>query len=102
MNSVSVHCDGMYITPDGSERSFYTLHLYLNERDENNDLVGGATTFHGYDMNRDYNVFPKTGRVLLFQHRGLWHSGQQVDVGVKYTLRTDLMFKKEEQAETTE
>lgn len=87
----------MYLTPDNNERSFYTLHLYLNQRDADNDLLGGATTFHGEDMAKEYNVFPRTGRVLLFQHRGLWHSGQQVDTGVKYTMRTDLMFKREDQ-----
>lgn len=86
----------MYITPSGEERSFYTLHLYLNERDEDNDLLGGATTFHAYDVERDFNVYPRTGRVLLFQHRDLWHSGQEVERGVKYTLRTDVMFKRVE------
>jgi hypothetical protein len=89
----------MYITPDNSERSFYTLQLYLNQRDADNDLIGGATTFHGGDMKREYNVFPRTGRVLIFQHRNLWHSGQQVDFGVKYTMRTDLMFKREDKRE---
>lgn len=84
----------MYVTPDNSERSFYTLQLYLNQRDADNDLIGGATTFHGGDMDRDYNVFPRTGRVLIFQHRKLWHSGQQVDGGAKYTMRTDVMFKR--------
>ncbi|KAK5050430.1 hypothetical protein LTR84_003711 [Exophiala bonariae] len=91
----NIHCDGTYLTPDQSERSFYTLHLYLNERDAENDLVGGATTFHG-NSEREYNVFPKTGRVLLFQQRSIWHSGQQVDAGVKYTMRTDVMFKRVE------
>lgn len=60
-----------------------------------NNLVGGATTFHG-ESEREYNVFPKTGRVLLFQQRSIWHSGQQVDAGVKYTMRTDVMFKRDD------
>lgn len=42
----------------------------------------------------DYNVIPKTGRVLIFQHRGLLHSGADVLGGVKYTMRSDLMYKK--------
>ena len=25
------HCDGAYETPDGKERSYFTLHLYLND-----------------------------------------------------------------------
>ena len=97
----TAHCDGSYTTPDGRERSWYTLHLYLNERDSSNDLVGGATTFHGLDSfdGRDaespIHVYPKIGRVLLFQHRGLLHSGQDVEQGTKYTMRTDLLFTKE-------
>lgn len=86
------HCDGAYYTPDGSEKSLYTLHLYLNEKDEENNLVGGATTFHSYNMEKEFNVYPKIGRVLLFQHENLLHSGQAVDQGIKMTLRTDLMY----------
>lgn len=89
----------MYITPSGDERSFYTLHLYLNESDPHTSapqgpLKGGATTFHSYDMSRELDVVPKIGRVLLFQHRGLLHSGDDVLAGLKFTLRTDLMFRK--------
>lgn len=84
------------MTPDMLERSFYTLHLYLNESDANASegaLEGGATTFHSYNMERRLDVVPKIGRVLLFQHRGLLHSGDDVTAGIKLTLRTDLMFK---------
>lgn len=58
------HCDGSYETPDRKERTYFTLHLYLNNADvvtkeeaEKKDdvpsttdsvLVGGATTFHAY------------------------------------------------------
>lgn len=59
-------------------------------------LTGGATTFHsmaGWNKSdRDFDVLPKTGRILLFQHRGLLHSGDDVLQGVKYTMRTDLMY----------
>lgn len=40
----------------------------------------------------DYDVLPKAGRILLFQHRDLIHSGDDVVSGTKYTMRTDLMF----------
>ncbi|KAF2112014.1 oxidoreductase domain-containing protein [Lophiotrema nucula] len=86
------HCDGTYETPDKSERSYFTLHLYLNEAGE--QLKGGATTFHSYNMGREIRVVPKVGRVLLFQHRGLLHSGEDVDKGLKLTLRTDIMYTK--------
>lgn len=91
------HEDGTYVTPDGTERSFYTLHLYLNESEE---LKGGATEFFSDRWTPEYKVEPKVGRVLIFQHRRLLHSGEDVEKGTKYTLRTDLMFKKEESEES--
>lgn len=57
------HCDGSYETPDRKERTYFTLHLYLNNADvvtmeeaekvggalsAESVLVGGATTFHAY------------------------------------------------------
>ncbi|KAF1355942.1 oxidoreductase domain-containing protein [Lizonia empirigonia] len=92
------HCDGTYETPDGKERSYFTLHLYLNDADDSRGqepLEGGATTFHSYDMQKRVDVVPKYGRVLLFQHRFLLHSGDDVISGTKYTMRTDIMFAKE-------
>lgn len=59
-------------------------------------IKGGATTFHSNNMTRRLDVDPKAGRVLIFQHRGLLHSGDEVLEGVKYTMRTDLLFELEE------
>jgi len=105
------HYDGTYITPDRRERTFYTLHLYLNDSVNANPtsaatstseeaapfpellIKGGATTFHSNNMARRLDVDPKAGRVLIFQHRGLLHSGDEVLEGIKYTMRTDLMFE---------
>ena len=99
------HCDGSYATPDGKERSYFTLHLYLNNamagtrngnvNDAQNLLIGGATTFHAYNMIDQLDVLPKAGRILLFQHRDLLHSGDDVLQGTKYTMRTDLMYSLE-------
>jgi len=83
--------DGCYSNPDETERSYYTLHLYLNE-----GVKGGATSFHSWNMKRQLDVEPKIGRVLIFQQRDLLHSGADVVGGLKYTLRTDLMYKKAE------
>jgi hypothetical protein len=135
------HCDGSYATPDGSERSYFTLHLYLNsggaaanvelpnvepfeflgdakkkrttslrsaeksqtETDNESALVGGATSFHSmsWEEEKDVHVRPRTGRVLIFQHRSLLHSGQDVVSGEKFTMRTDLMYELESsQSET--
>ena len=91
------HCDGTYETPDGKERSYFTLHLYLSDADDSKGgepLKGGATTFHSYNMKNRVDVKPKYGRVLMFQHRFLLHSGDDVLSGTKYTMRTDVMFAK--------
>ncbi|KAF4629587.1 hypothetical protein G7Y89_g8563 [Cudoniella acicularis] len=111
------HCDGMYETPDGSERSYYTMHLYLNDSaqalgepidldaadptiasknpavDPRTELLrGGATTFHANYSDERTDVDPKIGRVLIFQQKGLLHSGDDVTAGIKYTMRSDLMY----------
>jgi len=102
------HCDGSYVTPGGSEISFLTVHIYLNgtaaagdeERtdlfDHEKPLVGGATRFFapGWRDERKYDVNPATGACLVFQHRGIIHSGEEVTQGTKYTVRTDIMFEK--------
>ena len=61
-------------------------------------MQGGETAFLSMNLKRSYKVAPKVGRVLLFQHRSLLHSGEEVENGLKYTLRTDLMYKKADQA----
>ncbi|KAJ5180713.1 Prolyl 4-hydroxylase alpha subunit [Penicillium capsulatum] len=135
------HWDGCYLTPDETERSLFTVHLYLNgdgeqdmaellpeiERAEKADglvasdgevdlmdvlddgpgpdrpstvhekLLGGATSFtDGLSTTVGaVRVFPKTGSVLVFQQRDLLHSGDDVFRGVKYTMRTDIMYTSE-------
>lgn len=99
------HQDGSYVTPDGKEMSFLTVHIYLNggqaaneNADELNDsqkpLIGGTTRFFGF-KNGIFDVNPATGACLVFQHRGLYHSGEEVEQGTKYTVRTDIMYRKE-------
>ncbi|KAF1946760.1 oxidoreductase domain-containing protein [Clathrospora elynae] len=89
------HCDGSYETPDGTERSYFTLHLYLNDavdKDGQQLFEGGATTFYSRFMEERMDIVPRCGRVLLFQHRNLVHSGDDVIRGTKLTLRTDVMY----------
>lgn len=43
-------------------------------------------------MRDSVRVFPKTGSLLIFQQRNLMHSGDDVFRGVKYTVRTDVMY----------
>ncbi|KAF8963007.1 hypothetical protein BDZ97DRAFT_1822573 [Flammula alnicola] len=114
------HCDGLneLVREDGAvHKSFVTLHLYLNgdpgskDTDANNanahsdalvklsdddpdaPLVGGATRFWTPDKKKYLDVFPRVGRVLVFQQRMLVHSGEEVIQGVKYTMRGDFMYQ---------
>ncbi|KAL3422389.1 oxidoreductase domain containing protein [Phlyctema vagabunda] len=103
------HCDGHYATPDGVQTSFYTFHLYLNDSiqvlqtagSEKKSVqsfdrtvcAGGATTFHSPLVDRSVDVDPKAGRVLIFQQERLLHSGADVTGGIKYTIRSDLMYE---------
>jgi len=88
------HCDGAYVTPDGTERTFYTLQLYLADSAANGgEVKGGATTFMSRDESRRLDVDPKTGRILIFQHPKLYHSGDEVTQGTKYTMRSDLLYE---------
>lgn len=66
------------------ETSHVSVHVYLNEK-----FKGGFTTFHG--RGRHLDVKPRTGSVLLFEHRAL-HEGQKVTNGTKYIVRTDVMY----------
>ncbi|KAI9878367.1 MAG: hypothetical protein M1830_001110 [Pleopsidium flavum] len=89
------HCDGTYIAPNW-ERSFFTLHLYLNDSSSSSadgPLKGGATTFYSYNMTDRLDVEPKNGRALIFQHRNLLHAGDDVSSGIKLTMRTDIMYE---------
>jgi hypothetical protein len=57
-------------------------------------LFGGATTFHSnLDDDKKMDIDPKAGRVLIFQQRRLLHSGDDVVAGIKYTMRSDLMYE---------
>ncbi|KAI0099389.1 hypothetical protein F4814DRAFT_453272 [Daldinia grandis] len=93
------HCDSPYgeTADDGKAvRTHHTLHLYLNDSKQEvgdaADLVGGATSFLSSNQARKLDVDPKAGRVLIFQHQRLYHAGDDVLDGVKYTMRTDIMY----------
>jgi len=77
------HYDGAFIRND-DERSLLTFMIYLND-----GFGGGATRFHDYEV----DVTPKQGMALLFQHF-LLHEGCYVTSGVKYALRSDVMYRR--------
>jgi prolyl 4-hydroxylase len=76
------HRDQSYIRNE-VEASYFTFMIYLND-----DFIGGETIFS------NVTIQPKQGMALVFFH-DLEHSGNSVKEGIKYVLRTDMMFKLE-------
>ncbi len=65
------------------EASYFTFMIYLNDNFE-----GGETIFN------NLTIQPKQGNALIFFHN-LEHEGSSVKQGTKYVLRTDIMYKLE-------
>ena len=88
------HRDGAYALDNGDE-SLFTFMIYLNEECE-----GGETMFRGLPLGyigneqapQEIAVKPKTGTALLFAHL-LDHTGALVTKGVKYVVRSDVMYQ---------
>lgn len=61
-------------------------------------LLGGATSFvpNFREEDKAVRIFPRTGSVLVFQQNNLLHGGDPVFRGTKYTMRTDVMYKKKQ------
>lgn len=98
------HADGRYVRPAGDPRgegdeSLFTLMLYLNA-----PARGGATNFlptgSGSKKPKACSVQPHAGLALVFDHK-LWHEGAMLVEGVKYAIRTDIMFSRRDAAVET-
>lgn len=75
------HIDGRFKRND-LEESRITFMIYLND-----DFEGGETHFG------DLVIKPKMGTALCFIHE-IKHEGCLVTKGVKYAIRSDIMYKK--------
>ncbi|HEY0685311.1 MAG TPA: 2OG-Fe(II) oxygenase [Steroidobacter sp.] len=73
------HFDGSYARDNG-EASQLTFMIYLNK-----GYKGGQTRFESV------SVAGKLGMALVFEHE-LLHEGAEVTAGVKYVLRSDVMY----------
>ncbi len=73
-----MHKDGGWTEANMSSK--LTFMVYLND-----GFVGGETDF------REFKVIPKMGSALLFIH-DTWHEGAAVTEGVKYVLRSDVLY----------
>lgn len=78
------HYDESFIR-NSTEASYVTFMIYLND-----DFEGGQTIFS------DVWIKPKQGTLLIFMH-DLFHEGREVTKGIKYVLRTDVMYKLKEE-----
>ncbi|TWF32338.1 2-oxoglutarate-Fe(II)-dependent oxygenase superfamily protein [Chitinophaga polysaccharea] len=76
-----MHKDGSF-ERNRFEASQYTFMIYLNEA-----YTGGETIFASGEVIR-----PETGTALIFHHP-LRHEGSLLTAGIKYVLRTDIMYK---------
>jgi prolyl 4-hydroxylase len=75
----ALHRDGAFLRQNG-EKSRLTCILYLND-----DFSGGETAV------KDRLVHPRQGMALIFRHEFL-HEGRPVLEGIKFVLRTDVMY----------
>jgi predicted 2-oxoglutarate/Fe(II)-dependent dioxygenase YbiX len=80
------HTDGNYMTPDAKQISQITLLLYLNE-----GYDGAHTTYYNQGDTVGVAVHPTVGSVVLMDQR-LIHEVPPLRSGVKYALRTDVMY----------
>lgn len=78
------HSDGAYTAPNG-DSSKITVLIYLNEGYE-----GGFTHYNSYEGL--IAVVPKIGAVVL-QDQALGHCVPPLQTGVKYALRTEVMYR---------
>lgn len=82
------HYDG-YFERSAQERSQFTFMVYLSDGFE-----GGGTSFRGELPGHAGNglyVEPEAGKALAFYHP-IEHRGDEVVSGVKYVIRTDVMY----------
>ncbi|KAJ6479148.1 hypothetical protein C8R45DRAFT_872956 [Mycena sanguinolenta] len=93
------HVDGCYENEENGQRTFYTVQLYLPSDTSGSDesfkpAGGGSTRFRGEEVEHYADVEALPGRVLVFQHDDLLHTGEKVKAGVKCTMRSDILYEK--------
>ncbi|KAJ7487849.1 hypothetical protein FB451DRAFT_1225698 [Mycena latifolia] len=92
------HVDGYYENEENGQRTFYTLQFYLPSDSSGSHesflpAKGGTTRFIGR-KGAYADVEANPGRVLVFQHATLLHTGEEVTDGVKCAVRSDILYEK--------
>lgn len=80
------HNDG-YKRRSENDRSFFSFLLYLNDGYEH-----GRTQFYDPDNLNATDWAPRQGSVLVFDHT-IWHGSSALTNGVKYALKSEVMYR---------
>jgi WD40 repeat protein len=92
--SFQIHRDGAW-SDSSNCRSFTTVMFYLNDGSQ---FIGGKTRFYPSQKGCKvgFRISPELGKAVIFGHH-LWHDGEAVTQGSKYVLRTDIMYRREDE-----
>lgn len=80
------HMDHWY-RPSDRQITLHTVLAYFND-----DFDGGETVFQ---EQFDRTIVPRAGMVAVFQHK-LRHEGRPVVRGIKYAMRSDVIYEADE------
>jgi hypothetical protein len=76
-----------------NEQAFMSINIYLVTV---SSAQGGATRFLSPSQEVLAKVQPVLGQAALFRD-DVWHDGEELSEGVKYLLRTDVMYVRDEE-----
>lgn len=85
------HKDGV-VTISKNSATRITALFYLNENFEGGNTILMPIGARPEQALANIVIEPKTGRAFLFEHQ-TWHEGTAVTSGVKYVLRSDVIFE---------
>lgn len=96
-NQFQRHVDAAY-HHDDTHRTMYTVNIYLN-----GGFDGGATRFYENRFSHGiaHSITPAPGRAVVFRQppeAHLHHDGEELGNGIKYLLRSDVMYERRTKA----
>eukprot|EP01080_Neovahlkampfia_damariscottae_P007933 gene7933-12402_t len=81
------HRDGIYC-PTEDECTIFTVLIYLND-----NFTGGNTKFYNSKNELIHVESPSSGNAIVFNSEAI-HQAEEVKEGIKYILRTEIVFKR--------